>query len=322
MTRFLLQRLAETVVVLLVMSFVIYALIGLMPGDPVDLMIASDPSLTAADAARLKAIYGLDRPLVERYLAWLGSAVQGDFGHARLNGRPVLEVLVPRLGNTVLLMGLSFTLAILIAIPAGILAALKPHSLTDGAINLVAFAGISVPPFWLALLFIILFAVTWGVLPAGGTGSAGADLSGAAWLGDRARHLVLPVLTLTLISTGAVIRHTRAAMAEALRQDFIRTAYAKGNSTARVVVFHALRAALIPVVTILALDFGTLFSGALITETMFAYLGMGKTIYDAVMGNDYNLALMGLLFATAVVLVSNLIADLAYAWLDPRISYR
>ncbi len=322
MTRFLLQRLAETVVVLLVMSFVIYALIGLMPGDPVDLMIASDPSLTAADAARLKSVYGLDRPLVERYLAWLGGALQGDFGYARLNGRPVLEVLAPRLGNTVLLMGLSFGLAILIAIPAGVMAALKPHSLADGAINLVAFAGISVPPFWLALLFIILFAVSWGVLPAGGTGSAGADLAGAAWLADRARHLVLPVLTLTLISTGAIIRHTRAAMAEALRQDFVRTAYAKGNSTARVVAFHALRAALIPVVTILALDFGTLFSGALITETMFAYLGMGKTIYDAVMGNDYNLALMGLLFATAVVLASNLMADLAYAWLDPRITYR
>jgi peptide/nickel transport system permease protein len=293
-----------------------------MPGDPVDLMIASDPSLTAADAARLKAIYGLDRPLVERYLAWLGGAVQGDFGYARLNGRPVIEVLVPRLGNTVLLMGASFTLAILIAIPAGILAALRPHSLTDGAINLVAFAGISAPPFWLAILLIILFAVTWGVLPAGGTGSAGASLAGAAWLADRAQHLVLPVLTLTLVSAGAIVRYVRAAMAEALRQDFIRTAYAKGNSTARVVLFHALRSAMIPVATILALDFGTLFSGALVTETMFAYLGMGKTIYDAVMGNDYNLALMGLLFATAVVLVSNLLADLAYAWLDPRISYR
>jgi peptide/nickel transport system permease protein len=321
-TRFLMRRLAETLVVLLVMSFVIYALIGLMPGDPVDLMIAADPSLTAADAARLKAIYGVDQPLVARYLAWLGNAAQGDFGYARLNGRPVLDVLLPRLGNTVLLMGASFLLAIAIAIPAGTIAALRPHSLTDGAINLVAFAGISVPPFWLALLLIILFAVTWGVLPAGGTGSAGADLSGMALIADRARHLALPVLTLTLVSTGAPIRHTRAAMAEALRQDFIRTAYAKGNSTARVVVGHALRSAMIPVVTILALDFGTLFSGALITETMFAYLGMGKTIYDAIMGNDYNLALMGLLFATAVVLASNLLADLAYAWLDPRITYR
>jgi peptide/nickel transport system permease protein len=322
MSRFLAQRLLETAIVLVVMSFVIYALIGLMPGDPVDLMLASDPSLTAADAARLKTVYGLDRPLIERYLAWLGNALQGDFGHARLNGRPVTEVLGPRLGNTLLLMGASFALAVLIAIPAGTIAAMRPHSVTDGAINLVAFAGISVPPFWLAILLIILFAVTWGVLPAGGTGSAGSELVGTAWLADRARHLVLPVLTLTLVSSGALIRYVRASMAEALRQDFIRTAYAKGNSTRRVVVHHALRSAMIPVVTILALDFGTLFSGALVTETMFAYLGMGKTIYDAVMGNDYNLALMGLLFATVVVLASNLLADLAYAWLDPRISYR
>src|SRR5690606_35014101 len=147
--------------------------------------------------------------------------------------------------------------------------AMRPHGPTDAAINLAAFAGISVPPFWLAILLIILFAVTWGVLPAGGTGSAGAALSGWDWLADRARHLVLPVLTLTLISTGALIRYVRAAMAEALRQDFVRTAYAKGNGTLRVVLRHALRSAMIPVVTILALDFGTLFSGALITETMF-----------------------------------------------------
>jgi peptide/nickel transport system permease protein len=322
MTRFLVQRLAETVVVLALMSFVVYGLIGLMPGDPVDLMIASDPSLTAADAVRLKAIYGLDRPIVERYLAWLGGALQGDFGFSRLTSRPVMEVLLPRLGNTLLLMGLSFVLAAVIAIPAGVFAATRPHGLADGTINLAAFAGISLPPFWLAILLIILFAVTWGILPAGGTATAGADLDGLAWLADRARHLVLPVATLTLVSAGALIRYTRAAMAEALRQDFVRTAFAKGASTWRVVFGHALRSAMIPVVTILALDFGTLFSGALVTETMFAYLGMGKTIYDAVMGNDYNLALVGLLFATGVVLASNLLADLAYGWLDPRVSYR
>lgn len=322
MTRFLIQRLVETALVLALMSFVVYGLIGLMPGDPIDLMIASDPSLTPDDAARLRAIYGLDRPLVERYLAWLGGALQGDFGYSRLTSRPVLDMLLPRLGNTLLLMGLSFALAVAIAIPAGTIAAMRPHGVVDGTINLMAFAGISVPPFWLAILLIILFAVTLGVLPAGGTGSAGGDLSGLAWLADRVRHLVLPVATLTLISAGALIRYTRAAVGEALRQDFIRTAYAKGSSTTRVVIHHALRSAMIPIVTIMALDFGTLFSGALITETMFAYLGMGKTIYDAVMGNDYNLALVGLLFATAVVLASNLLADLCYAWLDPRIDYR
>lgn len=316
MTRFLLQRLAETAAVLLLMSYVLYGLIGLMPGDPIDIMIASDPKLTAADAARLKAVYGLDRPLHERYLAWLGDAVSGDFGYSRLHARPVFEILWPRLGNTVLLMGTSFTIALALALPLGILAALRPRGVTDGIVNLAAFAGISVPPFWLAILLIILFAVVLGILPASGTGGPGGGL------GDRAVHLVLPVLTLSLVSTGVVLRYVRAAMLEVLRQDFIRTARAKGVSRARVVWGHALRNAMIPVTTILALDFGNLFSGALVTETMFAYLGMGKTIYDAILGNDYNLALIGLLLATATVLLANLLADLVYAWLDPRIVYR
>ena len=322
MIRFILQRLAETALVLLVMSFVIYGLIGLMPGDPIDLMIASDPSLTPEDAARLKALHGLDRPLHERYLAWLGAALQGDLGYSRLYARPVLEVLWPRLGNTALLMGASFTLALFLALPAGILAATRPHGLRDNLINLVAFAGISIPTFWLAILLIILFAVVLGVLPAGGTATVGIAPGSPAALADRATHLVLPVLTLTLVSAGTLIRYIRAAMIEALRQDHIRTARAKGVGPMRLLLNHALRNAMIPVVTILALDFGALFSGALVAETIFAYLGMGKTIFDAVMGNDYNLALVGLLLATAVVLLANLLADLAYVWLDPRIGYR
>jgi peptide/nickel transport system permease protein len=173
------------------------------------------------------------------------------------------------------------------------------------------------PSFWLAILLIILFAVTLGVLPAGGMATTGVDS-----LADRARYLVMPVLTLTTVTVAGQLRYTRAAMIEALRQDYIRTARAKGLSTARVVYGHALRNAMIPVVTIMALDFGSLFSGALIVETMFAYLGMGKTIFDAIMGNDYNLAMAGLLLATATVLIANLAADLAYGWLDPRVTYR
>lgn len=314
MLAYLLRRLAESLLVLLVMSAVIYGLIGLMPGDPIDIMISGDPNLTTEDAQRLKALYGLDRPLYERYLVWLGNALQGDFGFSRIFGQPVLGVLVPRLGNTLLLMGLAFFLAFLLALPAGVLAARKPGGWLDGAVNLVAFAGISLPPFWLAILLIILFSVTLGWLPAGGMGDGS--------FGSSAQHLILPALTLTLASVGGHLRYLRAAMIEALRQDYIRTARAKGLNEVGVVMRHALRNAMIPVVTILALDFGTLFGGALITETMFGWLGMGKTIYDAVMGKDYNLALVGLLLATVTVLLANLLADLAYAWLDPRVSYR
>jgi peptide/nickel transport system permease protein len=317
MTRFILRRLAETLLVLLAMSVVIYGLIGLMPGDPIDLMITANPKLTPEDVARLKAVYGVDRPLIERYTAWLGSALSGDLGYSRLQSQPVLQVLAPRLGNTLLLMGASFVLALAIAIPAGIWAALRHRSIVDHLLNLLAFAGISMPSFWLAILLIILFAVTLGVLPAGGMATTGVDS-----LADRARYLVMPVLTLTTVTVAGQLRYTRAAMIEALRQDYIRTARAKGISTARVVYGHALRNAMIPVVTIMALDFGSLFSGALIVETMFAYLGMGKTIFDAIMGNDYNLAMAGLLLATATVLIANLAADLAYGWLDPRVTYR
>jgi len=316
-SRFVVRRIVEILIVLAIMSLVIYALIGLMPGDPVDLMIASNPHLTVADAARLKALYGLDKPLLERYAAWASAALHGDFGYSRLYARPVLAVLLPRLGNTALLMGASFTLTLALAWPIGLLAARRPGSRFDDAANLASFATISVPSFWLALMLILVFAVELGWLPPGG-----AATIGAGGIADRADHLVLPVITLTLVNFGSQFRYMRAAMIDALTHDYVRTARAKGAGEARILTRHALRNALIPLITVVALSFGSLFSGALVTETMFAYPGMGKLIYDAVLGNDYNLALAGLLFATLMTLLANFAADLAYAAADPRIAYR
>jgi peptide/nickel transport system permease protein len=315
MIRYIVDRVLQGIAVVAVMSFVIYSLIGLMPGDPVDLMIGSNPQLTAEDAARLRRVYGLDRPLIERYVAWAGAALSGDLGYSRTFSRPVLDVLGPRLANTAALMVAAFVLALMIGLPAGILAATRPGSALDGLINLVSFVTISVPTFWLALMMIILFAVTLGMLPASGlpTGPAGF------W--EHVRHLILPVATLAIVEAGAYARFMRAAMIEALRHDYVRTARAKGASMMRTVLGHALRNAMIPVVTIMALSFGGLFSGALVTEQMFGYPGMGKLIFDAVMGNDFNLALVALLFATVLTLVGNLLADLAYVALDPRISF-
>ena len=317
MARYLLDRLLQSLIVLAMMSFVIYWLMGLMPGDPIDLMISADPKLTAQDAIRLRELYGLDRPITERYVNWLTAAIGGDFGFSRLHVKPVLTVLWPALGNTVILLGISFILSVLLALPAGIYAAIRQYTGTDYLINLAAFAGISIPSFWLALLLITLFSVILGVLPASGTETIGALSS--FW--DSAKFLILPIATLTIASIGSHTRFVRAAMMETMRQDFIRTARAKGASEARVVWHHALRNALIPVVTILALDFGFLFSGALITETIFAYPGMGKLIFDAIMGNDFNLAMVAFMFATVLTLLGNLVADIAYGWLDPRISY-
>ncbi|MGI9500673.1 MAG: ABC transporter permease [Geminicoccaceae bacterium] len=316
MIRYFAHRAFEASCLLVLMSFVIYLLLGLMPGDPIDIMASGDPDISSADIARLKALYGLDRPLTERYWHWLSGALSGDFGFSRLHTRPVLEVLGPRLWNTTVLMGLSFILALVIAIPLGIVAAVRPRTWVDYAINLFAFAGFSLPSFWLALLLILLFSVQLGWLPAGGVQSVGRD-DWADWL----LHLIMPVAALTLLTMGRIIRFTRSAMIEALRQDYVRTAEAKGLSPYGVVVGHAMQNAMIPVVTILALDFGTLFSGALVIEQIFSYQGMGKLIYDSILGSDFNVALVGLLFATILTLASNLGADIIYGWLDPRIDY-
>ncbi|MCY4395606.1 MAG: ABC transporter permease [Rhodospirillaceae bacterium] len=315
MSAFLIRRLIQSLAVIAIMSFLVYALIGLMPGDPIDIMIASDPKLTPDDAARLRALYGLDLPIGERYWNWLTAALGGDLGFSRTHSRPVLQVMGPHLERTLLLMGISFVLSAAIAIPLGVWAAARPYSLHDYAINLFSFAGRSAPPFWLALILIFVFAVWLGWFPAGGLETIG---KGGFW--DRLQYLVLPVLSLTLLNVAGFTRFVRAETMAVMRQDFIRTARAKGVSERGVLTGHALRNAMIPIVTIIALDFGTLFSGALITETVFAYPGMGKMIYDSILANDFNLALVGLLFATFVTLAANIGADVAYAVLDPRIA--
>lgn len=311
-------RTLQSLAVLLVMSCVVYGLMGLMPGDPIDLMIAGDPHLTPDDALRLKALYGLDRPWTERYVRWLAQVAQGELGYSRLYARPVLDAMLPALGNTALLMVAALAVALVIAIPLGIAAALRPGSAFDHAVNLLAFASVSLPTFWLGLMLIALFSVHLGWLPASGL----QEVSGGGDLADRLRHLALPVATLAVAGMGQYIRHMRAAMIGEAHHDYVRTARAKGCSPGRIVLVHQLRNALIPVATILALEVGGLFSGALITETVFAWPGMGRLIFEAVMGNDFNLALVGLLLATAMTLLGSILADLAYAVLDRRVSYK
>lgn len=311
--RFLLPRLWQAAATLLLLSFLVYVLIGLMPGDPVDLMIAGNPHMTAEDAARLREIYGLDRPLLGRYSSWLLAALGGDLGYSRLYGLPVLDVIFPRMGHTLALMGAALTLTVAMAVPLGVWAAYRKGGFADRIIGVTCLAGISLPAFWLGLLLIALFSVQLEWLPAG----AALD---TAPLAERLISMIMPVMTLTLASMAVYIRHLRSAMTDALRADHIRTARAKGCSETRVVWHHAFRAALPPLVTLFMLDLGTLFGGALTIETIFAWPGMGKLMFDAVMGNDYNLALCGFLILTAFVLLANLLADIAYGWLDARIT--
>ncbi|OAN46747.1 diguanylate cyclase [Paramagnetospirillum marisnigri] len=308
------RRLLQSALVLLAMSFVVYGLMGLMPGDPIDLMIAADPRLTAEDALRLKALYGLDQPWTERWVRWLAQVARGELGYSRLYARPVADTMAPAMVNTALLMLTSLALALALGLPLGILASLRPGSWTDRLVTVLATASVSVPVFWLGLMLIVVFAVTLGWLPAGGMGETGG--------GGRLIHLILPGSALALAGLGQYARHMRAAMLAEAGADYIRTARAKGCGPARVLLHHQLRNALIPVVTIVALELGGLFSGALITETVFAWPGMGRLIYEAVMGNDFNLALSGLLLATVMTLLGSVLADFAYWRLDPRVRVR
>jgi peptide/nickel transport system permease protein len=302
-------RLVQIVVTLVALSCVFYLLLGLMPGDPIDLALTLDPRLTPADVERLRALHGLDRPLWARYLAWTGAVLRGDFGYSRLFAQPVLSLVGPALWSSLQLLGAALGLAVLVGVGLGVLAALRPR-LSPLVQGLAAIAQ-AMPGFWLGILLIILFAVTLGWLPAGGAAEAGEP----GW-----RFLVLPVATLGFGHMAAYARHALSAMRGAMTDPWIRSARARGASEGRIALAHALPNAAVPLITLLGLDAGALVSGAVITETLFARPGMGKLIFDAVMGNDYNLALVALLLVAGVTMLGNFAADLAQRALDPRLA--
>ncbi len=323
MIHFITRRMLQTLAVIAVLSFVVFYLMSLMPGDPVDMMVASNPKITAEDVARLKSLYGLDQPIYTRYGHWMGALLEGDLGYSRTYRVPVQELVGPRLFNTFILSALSLIFSIAIAVPLGVFSALKPGSKVDTIVSLLSFGGISIPSFWLAIVLIILFAVKFPLFPAGGTQTIALNEVGIwAEILDRAKYLVLPVLSLSLQQIGRFSRFTRSSMAEAMRNDFIRTARAKGMSSRTVIWQHGFRNALIPLITILAVSISSLFSGALLTETVFAYQGVGKLVYDSIIGNDYNVAMIAFVISVASVLIMNLVADIAYGFADPRITYK
>lgn len=299
------RRLLQIFVTTAILSAVAFWLMAAMPGDPIDLALAADPRLTPEDAARLRALHGLDRPVGARYLAWVGAVLEGRLGHSRLFAQPVASLLWPALLSTLELLGLALALAVVVGVALGGLAAVRPRLAL--AVQGLALLGQAVPGFWLGILLIIVFAVGLGWLPAGGVEGG--------W-----RGLVLPVTTLALAHLAAYARHAASAIGLALGEPHIRTARAKGAGEGRVLWRHAAPNAAVPILAVLALDVGGLVSGALITETVFARPGMGKVIYDAVMGNDGNLALLALLVVSIGTMLATLGADLLQRWLDPRLS--
>lgn len=313
MLGYLLRRAGAVVPILGVVSVVVFSLIHLTPGDPVRIMLREEAD--PATVATLRHQLGLDRPLPLQYLTWLGRAVQGELGRSIRTNQPVMDAIRQRAPVTLSLAMAALLVALAIGLPAGILAALRRNSVVDVVATLVAIAGVSLPSFWLAVLLILIFSLTLGWLPPLGWVSPGRDL--VAW----AQSLVLPSVTLGVAIAAVVMRMTRASLLEVLELEYVRTARAKGLAERRIVLGHALQNALIPVVTVVGLQAGALLGGAVITETIFALPGVGRLLVDAIFQRDFPIVQGVVLFLAVNFLVVNLLVDLTYAWLDPRIRY-
>ena len=323
MQQYVLMRMAQAVALLLLITLLVFGLTLLLPGGPLA-QFAAEPSMTAADLQQLRHYYGLDQPPPVRYVQWLGAMLSGDFGKSYATRQPVASLIAERLPNTLLLQGIALLMTFAIALPLGVAAATRQHSWVDYLATFVSSVGHAIPTFWSGLLAIIFFAVqfrAWGLpaLPATGMVTLGA--SGGS-LSDRVAHLVLPVAVLALFNASQYTRYVRTSMLDVLGQDYLRTARAKGLAERALIVRHAVRNAALPVVTLLALEIPTLFSGAVVVESIFAWPGMGRLFLDSAVRFDYPVLLGLVTIVAPLVVVSALACDLAYAWLDPRLRLR
>lgn len=315
MRAYIIRRLIQTAVVLVLLSFALRAIMDAMPGNLVDMMVTSRPGVKQEDVARLRKQFGLDDPLPVAYVKWVRMiVVDRDLGYSYAYKTPVGELLGARLPVTLKLMGISFLISLVIAIPLGIYIALRQYSVLDYAANFLAFAGISIPSFWLGLMMMYVFAVRLHWLPPDRMQTLGVD----SWM-DSLEHLVLPVSVLCVQEIATWVRYMRASMLEVIQEDYVRTARAKGLPELSVVGKHALRNALIPIITLIALSLPGVVSGAIITESIFSWPGMGQLLYKAVVNGDSPVAMVSFLLIAVITLLSNLLADILYSVADPRI---
>jgi len=329
------RRLLQMIPLLFAASVVIFTLLALQPGDPLDELRQQNPRITAEQLEQLRRAYGLDQPIYVRYFKWLGRAIQGDFGQSRTYATPAGQIIfAERLPRTLILSGAALTLALLVAIPVGIFSAVRQYSRADYIITFFSFVGFSMPIFFLGILLLFLFAVwipervSWfpkfpvqSISDFQWSQVLNGEITFFQFIGDWAFKLVLPVLALSTIQMASWTRYMRASLLEVLNQDYVRTARAKGLSERVVLYKHALRNALIPIVTLVGLAIPGVFGGAVITETIFSYPGMGRAILDSLTDKDYNVAMAALAFLALLTAVFNLLADLMYAVVDPRIRY-
>ena len=323
MTNYIIKRLIYMIPLLIGITLVTFGVIHLTPGKATDLMTDMNAKVSAEAKTRLVKLYGLDKPWYVQYGSWLNRLARFNFGESFRDGRPAIKKIGERLPATLLLNILSLLLILIIAIPIGVYSAIKHNSIFDRVMTVFVFIGFSVPAFWLALLMMILFGLKLGWLPISGLHSLNfADLSLPAKLLDVASHLALPVVISAFTGLAGLSRYTRSSMLDVIHQDYIRMAYAKGLSPRRIIFRHALKNALLPIVTILGLSLPGLIGGGFIFETIFAYPGMGRLGYEAIMSRDIPVIMAVGTIAALLTLVGNLIADVTYALVDPRIRYK
>lgn len=319
MGTFIIRRLLVMVPMLMILTLIVFCLVKLAPGDALSGEL--DPTLSPFDLERQRILMGLDDPFYVQYLSWITQVLQGNFGVSLSKQIPVTQLIGERLGHTLFLAMSSLIITLLVALPLGICIAQRPYSLLDYATTTGALFGLALPNFYAGLLAIYLFSFQLGWLPAQGTGTYAAELAGWSLLVDKLRHVLLPACTLGLASTAYYLRYLRSEMMEVLGQDFMRTARAKGLSELQVVYKHGLRSALIPLITLLGFEFGSLVSGAVIIETIFSWPGIGKLFLESIQNRDYPVILAINLLSAFFLMVGNLLADICYALVDPRIRY-
>ncbi|WP_299618961.1 ABC transporter permease [Pelagibius sp.] len=313
MLSYLIKRLIALVPVLLGLTVIVFAIMALIPGDPATAILGS--FATPENVEKLNRDLGLDKPQVQQYLIWLGNLLQGDLGRSYSLNRPVLDEVLERFSATLILAGAALLLCTIWGLLIGIWTAARQYGWTDKILTFVVLIGISVPSFWLGLLLILLFAVELRWLPASGMFA----IYGGGDLPDLLRHLILPALTLSVVATGVIARLTRSAMLEVLRQDFIRTARAKGVSETRVLYGHAFKAALVSIIPVIGVQAGFVLGGAVYIETVFQWPGVGRMLVQAISTRDILLVQGGVIVVAASYVLFNLLADLSQSWLDPRV---
>ncbi len=327
MTRYIVRRLLGAVPLVVGVATIVFFAVNLAPGDPTARFLS--PGLSQEVIDQMRRNFGLDQPLLVRYVRWLGAMFTGDFGFSFSHSRQVLDVLADFLPNTLILSASALLVAFVFGVLLGTIQAVRQYSALDSGLSVVLLFFYSVPSFWLALMLILTMSLfarnVWELpiwFPASGMTSTDYEfLSFGGQLRDRLMHLVLPTLSLALVLTAGIARYMRGSMLEVIRQDYVRTARAKGLAEHVVVFKHALRNALIPIITLVGLYIPVLFSGTVFIEVVFAWPGMGRTIYDAILQRDYPLVMAGSFFFAVMVVVANLIADVLYAVVDPRIRY-